>query len=390
MLISVSRADRPGEVTNATTVPMKLHSGVAGFDELIEGGFETGDNVVLLSDDTTATEAIVAAFLGVGGPGVRRVVSLGAVASAAPPGAEIVEAWSGSQPARPDVLDRHLMAADLLEVDRVVVDGLDRMVTNWGARGASEFYRSCCPRLFDRGVLALWVGSSSLVPPGVLEEVTRIAQCVFDLRGGRLRVVKAEGRSSRLQGIVASFSIEDGEPTVSREHAVGRLGEGLRRLRSERGLTQARLAELAGVTPAAISQAESGRRGLSLDTLVPLCDSLGIGLDDLLGTGRPRGPFLARHDRQVRSGSTSPMFDDPASGPRARLVELEPGESGEPTQRRGGHELLLVSDGLVLVDLGDTTPVLRSGDGLLTDESPVTGWSNLGEGRARFFFVVAD
>ncbi|MEZ5269422.1 MAG: helix-turn-helix transcriptional regulator [Microthrixaceae bacterium] len=369
---------------------VKESSGIPTFDTLIEGGLEIGDNVVWLADRSAMTAPMVEAFTAVPGNGLRRHVCLSDPEGCAhPDGLEVVHAMSGAGKLEESHLEELLADPAIGEGDRVVVAGLDDLMNAWGAEATLAFYRRTCPRLFDRGALALWVGGLDLVGPGVVSGIARIAQCVFELRGDRLRVLKAEGRSRRLQGVVASFGLEDGVPTVSREHTVGRLGEGLRRIRVERGLTQAQLSDIASVTPAAISQAETGRRGLSLDTLVPMCESLGIGLDDLLGTGRPAGPFLARHDRQGGSGGTSSMFDDPQPGPRVQLVELGAGQSSAPLSSSTGSELLLVAHGLVLVDLGDSTPVLRAGDGLVNDRA-VLGWTNLQPSPARFFRVSVE
>ena len=61
-------------------------------------------------------------------------------------------------------------------------------------------------------------------------------------------------------------------------------------------------------------QAESGRRGLSLDTLLPLCEQLGLGLDDLLGGSGPPDYVLARRDRLPTGDPVTPLLDDPAAG----------------------------------------------------------------------------
>src|SRR5690606_8518222 len=157
----------------------------------------------------------------------------------------------------------------------------------------------------------------------------------------RLRVVKAEGRPSKLQGALVDLERGDGEVRVTREHAVGRVGEGLRRLRKARNLNQRQLAELAGVTPAAISQTESGRRGLSLDTLLPRGETLGIGLDALLGSRGTPDHVVARRDRSRVEGSVTALFDDPAPGMRAYLVRLGAEEDGVPPFAHKGIELVL-------------------------------------------------
>ena len=58
------------------------------------------------------------------------------------------------------------------------------------------------------------------------------------------------------------------------------LGEEIRRLRTEAGLSQGKLAAAIGATQAFVSHLESGERtGFSTDTLYKLCDVLKISAD---------------------------------------------------------------------------------------------------------------
>ncbi len=371
-------------------------TGLDHFDETLDGGILPGDNIVWITDDAGAVRDLAAAFLR-SAPGRRRL--------AAP-----LAAHDGTKPWGDDLDGSHIERIDLgwwmedltaLEtlltdpVDaprtRVVIDGLDDLARHWGAAAAAKFYARVCPRLFDLGTTAYWIGSREVLSAPVVDEITKVAQCVFEVRDGHLRVCKAEGRPPKLRG--ASFHLErtaEGELRIQREHAAGRLGEGLRRLRTERNLTQGQLGAMAGVTAAAISQAEAGRRGLSLDTLVTLCEQLGIGLDDLLGSRPAPDHVLARREQRGEDRSVTPLLDDPSVEPRVYLVRLEPGESGVPPFSPKGAELVLAAQGLVLVDLGDTTPVMRPGDALKATRVSVRGWTNLGADPVQLFWVVLD
>lgn len=53
-------------------------------------------------------------------------------------------------------------------------------------------------------------------------------------------------------------------------------GQKLRAIRALRGVTQAALAESAGVSPTAIAEYEKGKRDLRADTIRKLCDALGV------------------------------------------------------------------------------------------------------------------
>lgn len=53
-------------------------------------------------------------------------------------------------------------------------------------------------------------------------------------------------------------------------------GQKLRMIRALRGITQAELAELAGVSPTAIAEYEKDKRDLRTDTVRKLCEALGV------------------------------------------------------------------------------------------------------------------
>jgi transcriptional regulator with XRE-family HTH domain len=66
--------------------------------------------------------------------------------------------------------------------------------------------------------------------------------------------------------------------------------EKLRRLRTERGLSQARLAARAELDPSTINQIERGAREASPATLRKLAEALDVGLAELLEDVSPKAP----------------------------------------------------------------------------------------------------
>jgi transcriptional regulator with XRE-family HTH domain len=61
------------------------------------------------------------------------------------------------------------------------------------------------------------------------------------------------------------------------------VGQFIRELRLERGLTQAQLAKLLDTSPSRISDVERGKRALSVEQLVRLARSLGATTSEILG-----------------------------------------------------------------------------------------------------------
>lgn len=361
-------------------------TGSPTIDALLEGGVLDGDNVVWVTDSDDDAAALTTAFLGVPG-GVRRRLCFGDGESCRR-GGEVIH-LTGPDRTWPDQVAALVLSDDVVAGSRLAFERFDDVVERWGAADALNFYKSICPRLFERGAIAYWMVTPA-TGQSLIESISRVAQCSFEVRSSQFRINKAEGRPRRLQGVMAPFELRSGVPVVLREHALGRLGEGLRRVRRERNLTQAQMAALAGVTPAAISQAETGRRGLSLDTLIPMCDALHIGIDDLLGTGRRPDPLLVRPEHSETHHGVSSVFDDAALGPRIFQFVIEPGASATPPFSHKGPEMLLVAQGLVLADLGETTPVLRAGDALRAAAVPIRRVTNLGDEPARVFWIAVD
>ncbi|HEX2193275.1 MAG TPA: helix-turn-helix domain-containing protein [Acidimicrobiales bacterium] len=373
----------------------RLKSGVPELDELL-GGLILGDNVVWVLDGPDVVARLEDAMLR---EGLRRGQRcLYVTVSTAP------ERLRERLPSAVKVLDARargaLGQAAALEMailegaggtppGCVVVDSLDRLARRWGADRAVTFFSRVCPQLFDLGALAYWRGSRRELGSAVIERITQVTQCVLEVADDHLRVIKAEGRLASVQGRLLRLQVTNGGLQISDERALGRLGRGLERLREERNLTQSDLARLLEVSPSAISQAEGGRRGLSLDTVILLSERLGVSLDQLLSTSPESGYVLARRPRSPTPGITA-LLDDPKAGLRAYLVRLGPSESGAPDIVHKGPELVLVASGLVQVTIGSDTPVMRAGDAALATRAAVSGWRNLTSEPASLFWVVRD
>jgi transcriptional regulator with XRE-family HTH domain len=186
--------------------------------------------------------------------------------------------------------------------------------------------------------------------------------------------------------------VEDGHLDVLPLPAGGRLARGLVGIRKQFGVSQQELAEAAGVSPSAISQAESGARGLSLDTVVGLADRLDISVDRLLSTGPARTYRLARHDRarRVPNSPVTALAPDAATGLRVYLLDLPGGARSDPPFVHRGVSAIAPLRGLVQVELDDDRPVLRAGDVLVVEAGTVHGWRNLRANSASCYWILRD
>ncbi len=76
------------------------------------------------------------------------------------------------------------------------------------------------------------------------------------------------------------------------------IGQRVKELREDRGWNQSELASRAGLTPAAVSQIEGGRRLPTAQTLQKLADALGASSDALMG--RESDEKLLERDEDAR------------------------------------------------------------------------------------------
>ncbi len=360
-------------------------TGHQALDDLL-GGLLPGDNVVWVGDREEVHDLIEDAFIRTA---PTTLVAIGD--EALPPltaGTELLDARPGRPYADLQLLEQEIMRRGARPGAQIVIHDLDNLVRRLGAEAALGFFTRTCPRLFDLGAIAYW-RATRRGSAQVLEGVQRVTQCVIDHTGGRLRVVKAEGRPGAV-GRIFEVEVVKGALELTEERATSRLAEGLRRVRAARGLTQAEMGSLAGVSASAISQVEAGHRGLSLDTLLSLGQALNVSIDDMLGYHPSPGYVLARRDRIPSRRGVMPLLDDPGAGLRASLVVLGPGESGEPKTIHKGAELILVGNGVVQIMLNEETPVLRGGDALLVTNDAISGWRNLLPETARLFWIVRD
>ena len=332
-------------------------SGIPALDEAL-GGLYWGDNVVWQADDDAPVDAFYRAVAG-----TASQYQLAAFVSLTTDPAELERELSrvhcdrraaGLSSAEPeDLLAAISRRCSPVERDLILFEPMEAMAERWGAEKALRFFSKTCPHLLEVGAIAYWTFVPSRHSRNFRREIEEITQCVIALGDDRLRISKAEGRPAGVQGNVFRYRLDDGRPELTAAPAAARLGAALHAFRLNRDLSQSDLARLADVSPSAISQAERGQRGLSLETLLTLTARLEITLDELLrGDVAPGYRLGRRHDPlELAESKLLPLLDNPEAGVRAYVVRLPPGGSGSPGISHKGVEVVAVASGLVQVVL---------------------------------------
>lgn len=175
----------------------------------------------------------------------------------------------------------------------------------------------------------------------------------------------------------------------------GRLAANLGQLRKERRITQARLAEHAGIPRSTIAQLESGSGNPSLKNLAGLASALQVSIEELLARPRTqceliRAKDLPRTERGHGSVRLYRLLPEELPGLQMEKMEILPGGfmRGVP-HIRGTKEYLTCLSGAVRLTVAGQDYHLGSGDLLAFPGDQPHGYHNPGKTTAVSISVVA-
>jgi transcriptional regulator with XRE-family HTH domain len=372
---------------------LKVSTGIAALDVALDGLY-WGDNVVWDLDAASAQPFYSAIARLSEAFDTRGFISLSRGGDQVDvPGLTVIEAGPGTALPQPADLLREIQRLCQPPSRRLLLfESLDGMVGAWGANSTRGFFARCCPLLLEVGAIAYWTMSARRTPATVRDTVKAVTQCVLRVDERSVRIVKAEGRGEGATGSVLHWRHENDRPILEPANVNGRVAASLRALRRSRELSQHDLAELAGVTASAISQAERAERGLSLATLVRLSSALDITIDDLLHGEETDVYRIGRRVEDPGRGleHAITLLGSPDSDLRIDLVQLGPREAGAPGHTRRGAGIVAVATGLVQVQVAGLTPAVRHGEVLVAHSDRVEGWRNLGQAEALLFWIVTQ
>ena len=376
-------ATRGVRLFGMSMLPTFASSGLPELDDAL-GGLYWGDNVVLREANGAGGAApLVDAVLAASGYVATLAVSLDGALPAGVDGEDLSGLELEAATAR--LLER---AGALGTGSLLVVGDLAAAVERWGVDGARRFFIGSCPLLLRLGAVAYWrLGPG--VPADLADEMRRITQVVLRVDGDVLTVDRAEARPLSVTGTAFRLERADGGLRLEPLGESGGVGAALAAVRVQRGLTQAAMARIAGVSASAISQAERGQRGLAVGTLVRLAAGLGVTLDELVIGPRQSGYRIRGRMAPHRGGASRvALLDGQDEAMRVYEFRLDPGAHGTPPARSGGSEAVLLGQGLLLVTMTDgSTPVIREGEALFAGDAGIADWRNLADDDAIGFWV---
>lgn len=173
------------------------------------------------------------------------------------------------------------------------------------------------------------------------------------------------------------------------------VGERIRELRQQKGLSLRKLAGMSGVSPSLLSQVETCKVDPSLSTLRKIASALDVALFY----------FVLEHPSDVSrlvKKSQRRMVVFPKAGLQYEIIHsdlqkkmgihigtLRPGgaTSDEPLAH-GGEECLVVLEGTMEVEIGEETIRLGTGDSLYFDSSVPHRLHNERDQECRFYLII--
>lgn len=174
------------------------------------------------------------------------------------------------------------------------------------------------------------------------------------------------------------------------------VGGNLRRLRTRRGLSLERLAQISGVSRAMLGQIELGQSAPTINVLWKIARALEVTFSALISTRSQSGALVLRaaeskiltsKDRSFSSRALFP-FDEPR---RVEFYELRLAASAveeADAHPPGTSENLVVTAGTLEIDVAGDTHRLETGDSILFEADTPHAYRNAGKVEAVMYLVM--
>ena len=175
------------------------------------------------------------------------------------------------------------------------------------------------------------------------------------------------------------------------------IGDMIKNLRKEKGLTLLELSQESGVALATLSRIENNKMTGTLESHMAICGALDLALPELykhltpekytpeVQTTEERTEVFV-HDKRSISEMLVPKVLDKKMMPV--MIRLEPrGSTHKEETKRGAEKFIYVLDGKIEAVVGEKTFSLKKGDTLYFESSASHYFKNIGAQEARMICV---
>ena len=209
----------------------------------------------------------------------------------------------------------------------------------------------------------------------------------------RLRRVAYLRGTERLNGaaIHRVLAQESGQPARPRSRNEIPVGQRLRRLRQQRGLTLEQAASATGLSASFLSLAERDQTGISPASLHKLADSYGATLTSIMRRAAPRIAQLKRPDRRRAIRNHGVIIEQLVDGQTVmdpQIFTVEPGAGSGGSYAHTGEEFVYMLRGSLEIVLGDRERyTVSAGESLYYPSTIEHRWRNPGAEAAQALWV---
>lgn len=290
---------------------------------------------------------------------------------------------------------------------RFIFESLTGMQELWGGEESIlKFYSHSCPRLYELNTVAYWIVEKEAHSQQLKAHLNKITQVAIDLSLKRgktfLTVLKAEKRDLGTlnkqtnywaKGLNVIFDTE------KRKNGRLDLGNRLKEIRIQKGLSQTELAKQVGVTPSTISQVESNQIYPSLPALMKMAEILSIELSSFFADVNARSSQVIFSESgaipisfpSLPKESIYPKLFTPVgfdSRTEQYLIEIPPyTKLSAHFFIHKGEEVGYLLSGELNVTIENRTQSIRQGDMLCFTSQIPSQWENTTGEAARLFWV---
>lgn len=179
------------------------------------------------------------------------------------------------------------------------------------------------------------------------------------------------------------------EPPAS-SNGSATLGPILRRLRTDRNLSLADVAEKAGISVGFLSALERSQMTASVATLRKLARYFQINVLDLFQPSETNPTVVRAADRKILPGGKGVRMELLAWGNtmmEPHLFRVAPGAGSGESYSHHGEEFLHILQGELEINLNGSSHRLRTGDSLYFDSSTPHEWRNPGKKETSVLWI---
>ena len=144
------------------------------------------------------------------------------------------------------------------------------------------------------------------------------------------------------------------------DEVLAAIGPRLRALRRQRDTTLTDVANATGISVSTLSRLEAGYRRPTIELLLPLAQTYGVQLDELIGAPPTGDPRTTLRSLEHKGMTIIPLSRRPG-GVQAYKAIIPPRRRAPSQKVHEGYEWMYVLNGRLLLVLGDQEMVLTEG-----------------------------